>query len=351
MHKETVLDCSDNPYDLRPGADLIVEEALRRYEIARAKGRPFVLLLGETHSVAADIAMQQKICSRLLDHDIDFSVGFEMDSNLVAHAIEYRSRTKLGDGFPYRIGEYTTQKDSAAALFFMFNYAGIFAPHAQKALLRFCYMNRIPVGLNDTGMIRSQDGNTALLDVNDPFMLDDYGLASLHPGITHISPISAIGVRLRNYSMVKRSLSMGDFIVQMCGAAHVFGAQRKLPESYVGDRVFMFSDSLYAQFSPYADVLPVFLSDMSDGLPSDFPAEGVENIKIRGLSMKEFSYANVSVEDGKALCQAEVNHLHRLFTESGGGVGYHWTSKLVREFLSKEYDRHTNEIMAHFGLV
>ncbi|MEM9469704.1 MAG: hypothetical protein AAF988_06035, partial [Pseudomonadota bacterium] len=102
-----VVDCSANPFDVRPYVNAIMDRANFLY---RENGKPVVILMGEahdrgTHIAALQLAVQQ--ARKILSHDDSkVSVGLEIPHNELAQALSVRgvdlrtvSRVKKGIAF------------------------------------------------------------------------------------------------------------------------------------------------------------------------------------------------------------------------------------------------------------
>lgn len=281
------IDCSANPYDLRPAADLIIEAAGRmRAELP--PGTPLVILMGEKHTCSAHIELQHMVAAKMQAQGQRFCMGYELSANTLAQVIT-TNMPELGpldvedildldvDGVGGLLSHMTRCVEASDA------------PAAQTNLMAFCYENKIPCIFNDAARDFNNQGD-GYLDMHNPF-----NVAAAQA--CHITKKSGIhiygpgGIGVRNQNMAVRGIAFAasygmDTIVQNTGRAHVLG------QKYGG-----FDAPVQSLMQAYqavgAAVLPVFITTSGhDGGVHTIPDQRLPHLKngvlIQGLADDEF---------------------------------------------------------------
>ena len=333
------VNCID-PYDLRPAADVIVDEAIRRQRKAADRGRPFVLIMGERHTRLSDIALQQFICSRLIDENVDFGFSYEQPANFIGKKIEGLLSKDLSTEAKYRANDPAISGNDAGPLFSLTRHVSMFAPASRESLMAFCYYNRIPTIFNDAGKHERVIGQTTqYIDLEDPVLKAHKDSMPAHDRTWEVETKTDIGMAFRNHVMVQRSLSMPhDIIIQECGAGHAMGYR-------TDDSSMEFNTSLYSYYRNKADTLCVFPSVSSANLPREAAPAMSQAIFIEGLDKTNAATKDDhEVEAVVSVMIQEKEKLNKIFAASGGEIGYFEISS-HRDYLKKEVKKRADEIV------
>jgi hypothetical protein len=303
VHGPRIVDCSDNPFDLRPALDALQAEIERR----SAEG-PLVVLLAERHTLPSRVIMGQALMSRLLRTGTSsIAYGIEQDHNMVEQILTRAMNIAVPPELKGQITEADRDgRHLARAFSAVHGHPQGGGPAALLSALDFCLQNQIPVHANDIAKIYPN------LDLSDPMTCDL--LKGYDLGARDIDVRAPFGVALRNMTGLKNvSRRMQDnnidCYIQAAGAAHLFGRK--------GQGGHPYSSSLCAVFKEAGiNILPVFLTTKDFGL-RDIPGGAAEVLRdaviIKGLDETEFDYRR---SDG-----GQSAYLKDLDRESGGEIG------------------------------
>jgi len=216
------INCYDNPYDLRPAADIIVGAAHKMMEDL-PEGTPLVILMGEVHSMPAHKELQHMVASRLLEDEDKFTVNFEFPHNEWATEAQKSMGFDVPEPLYYDCSSYDGNGRGALSAFMGFaDTSG--APVARHNMMAFCYDREIPAVFNDA----ARNGN--YLDLKDPYTAAVANEYAREHGLMaqKIHILDSIGIAIRNIVMAQRGVSHAkqsgaSLILQLVGGGHVFG--------------------------------------------------------------------------------------------------------------------------------
>ncbi|WP_435641791.1 hypothetical protein [Micavibrio aeruginosavorus] len=303
------IDCSANPYDLRPAADLIIQAAGRR-RAELPPGTPLVILIGEKHPCSAHGELLHMVAQKWTSAGQRFCMGYELDSNNLVQVMT----TNMGDlGHLDSDDILALDTDGAAGLLSYMTQCVVAndAPETQLNLMAFCHENKIPSIFNDAARDFAGQGEM-YLDMQNRFN------AAVAPacGVTkkngiHMYGVGGIGIRHQN--MAQRGVAFAashgvDMILQNTGRSHVLG--RKYDN--FDTRVLSLTEAYQAAG---AVVVPVFITTQGydggiDTIPQDRRTHLKDGVVINGLADDEFLADN----DNAGAERAFIEKLHR---ESG----------------------------------
>lgn len=285
------IDCSANPYDLRPAAEAILTRALDMLS-QRTNDKPVVILMGECHIASAHIALQQMVAQSLKESEQNFMVGVELPHNAWSVIARDDMDIDVPDGLYYSPNDL--DDGGQASLTAYLSHDGTDgAPVAHQNLYSYFLNNRIPTFFNDAAKTK------AGLDMNDPLMV--------HEEIV-VQPKDIAGaMKARNKIMAslgdKYAKATGaDIILQTTGMAHILGdeADHSSPD-----------DSLMAAYEKAGfHVLPVFVnSEFNMKVPKEAADKLSAAITAKGLATDMF----LVMEE-----EEEEDFLLQLSEQSGG---------------------------------
>ena len=317
------IDCSANPYDLRPAADLIIQAAGRR-RAELPPGTPLVILMGENHTCSAHVELQHMVAAKLLEQGQRFCVGYELSSNTLTSAMT----TNIPNLGPLD-SDAILDLDTGGAASLLSYITGCAttdaAPVAQRNLMAFCYENKIPSIFNDAARDYERQGGLYL----DMYNSMNVAAAQLcHVAKKNdISIFGVGGIGIRNHVMARRGIDFAarqgvDIILQNTGLSHVLGRRYSnfdihapsLTETYM---------------AAGAAVLPVFIAgvgynDDVDSIPATRRHYLAQGIVIEGLAGDLFSE---QVDE----CAEQSFITEKLHRQSGGLIRCFDAAKTMRK--------------------
>ena len=169
-HAENIghyLDCSSNPYDLRPARDLIIQAAYALRE-KTPNNKPVVIVIGEPHRMSSRLALIQMVTSSLLASENRLTVSLENEHNKWSH-IASRAERGMGMHIPSGLFYMPQKYDTGgqALLSADLGFEGIDgASVAYDNFLAFCLRKEIPTiyseaAKDDLGNLDMRDSVTA----------------------------------------------------------------------------------------------------------------------------------------------------------------------------------------------
>lgn len=312
-------DCSADPLDLRPAADVIVcaaREALSKTE----DDAPLVIIMGETHDIPTHIELEHLVASRLSEESFgrSMTVNLEHSHNILASIMKQDLGISVPSGLTYRIGEGDPDGSAVLTGYIAYRRAS-YAPEALHDLMDFCYHSGLATQFNDV----AKDGN--FLDRRDPLIKGFAAYRGLNINTMDISGSTPDAMAVRNRAMVSRALSHARqeearIILQFTGLAHVFGRYFK-QEKY--------GDSLCAAFhAAGAHVLPVFITTRADNsgvniLPYAAQSQLPHSVIVDGLAEEMFYAQWYAGWKGHPFTPgAEADFIRRVHEKSGGELEF-----------------------------
>lgn len=314
------VDCSGNPYDVRPATDKILDMAAK---LTREKqdGKPVVILMGENHDTSAHMVLQHDLVSRLSQIKAKASLCFEYSNNIafelapsilkdVAKQVglsgDDMAALDLPEDIRYQFHIYDKNGLMGIAIH-SFNGSRLDRSNvAKQNLKRFCYNHRFPCAFTDVAKKYSDSDDYGTLDNGDP----DVGYYARELGFSEeeYSTICPEGMAIRNAVIAERIMECADHnnsdvVVQITGMAHVFGEM---------SQGFAYEHSLHAALEKHgAHILPVIIDKwkFSHKIPEGAEKAFAQSVFIKGLPESSFEPDEADKET------ALISRMHK---ESGG---------------------------------
>lgn len=350
------VDCSDNPYDLRPAADVILQAIDQRRKTLPA-GTKLVVLMGEIHVMPTHLELQHMVISRLHNRGENFTVNFERQHNNWATSacknMDFKAAQKL------KAPGYCYDPDGRAALSATMTFVQpYFSPISNKSIWAFCYSRNIKTAFNDVEKKRTPQHS--YLSMDDPLtarVATEY-LEERDPDLCgkqhEIETSSPSGMAIRNRVMAHNALDHArvhnaPLILQSTGAAHVFGA-------IVENRNYCYQDSLSAVFEREgAAVLPVFITVRTyhyglnhyglNILPQDARSLLPQSVVIDGLAKDAFDFF-WSIRERAFLKKIHAASGHEIGLHTRKGQWSFWAGMKERSKWKSRARSHAEEILA-----
>ncbi|WP_435641790.1 hypothetical protein [Micavibrio aeruginosavorus] len=290
------INCSSNPYDLRPAANIIVGAATKmRAELP--DDVPLVILIAETHNISAHLELQHLVAATFHDQGTAFAQAMERPCNALAHMMTEGMGLDVGRGVGYydSLIQFDPRGTASLAASIVCMHPE-WAPVAEKNFNAFLYHNDIPTIFNDAA--RDYSLNMAMLDITDPLV--EAGALIYTRDDEYVSDaVSSSGMAVRNWGMVKRGLAFMqdhqlDLMIQNSGAHHMLGCRSD---------GYGYAESLSALYQKNgAAVLNVFLAspDPTGGIgiiPEDGRADLARGVLIEGVAGEIFCDRDYDGED------------------------------------------------------
>lgn len=326
------INCSANPYDLRPATDLIVDTIHERLT-EMPEDKPLVVLMGEEHNTPTHHALQKMVISRLFSGKQHFTFASEHPHNFSASRLTI-GNIKTSD-FPTDILNQWNLLDNEGqdnlCTYLANSYIGLYSPVSCKNLYAFCYHNKITSVFNDAAYYKDKKDpknrkNNLYLDLNNPMTMiakKVYGTKKQKINVT-----SREGMAIRNIAMAFMALSHAEanhspLVIQKTGLAHVFG---DVSFNNKGEKIhcFPYQESLYATYKRTgAEVLAVFPTVKKhrygiNHLPENAYNELSRSIVIDGISDKGFRFHKLL----SYFRHREKSFIKKLQKESGGELEF-----------------------------
>lgn len=290
------INCSANPYDLRPVANIIVGAAAQM-RAALPDDVPLVILIGETHNMSAHLELQHLVAATLHDRGTVFAQAMERPSNALAHMMTEAMGLDVshGDGYYDTLIPFDPRGTASLAASIVCMRPE-WAPVAEKNFNAFLYRNDIPTIFNDAA--RDFSLNETMLDITD--QLVQAGALIYARDDEYVSDaVSTSGMAVRNWVMAKRGLAFMEdhrinVMVQNIGAHHLFGCRND---------GYGYTESLSALYKKNgAAVLPVFLAsnDPAGGIgiiPDAGRADLAHGVLIEGMAGDIFCASDYAGDD------------------------------------------------------
>lgn len=314
------VDCSGNPLDLRPAVETILR-AIDEILPTVPSGSPLVVLMGEAHTMPAQILLLPLLATRLAERGSRFSVAFE-DS--------YDFWARQAQGIPETLRQEPWHLHDADGL-------GVLSVDLACTIRNYAPCSSAETKATVYDLVRQSEGRVKAL-FNDAAKTEDYELDFSDPMVRSFlkrnwlramffrsirQGASVYGMACRNDIMAKLALEHTHrynvpVLLQKTGDHHVLGHGKRLP----------FGDSLYScLLRESATVLPLIhqgvdCDDPKRGLPS--AAYGVlrHSVVIRGLSdarfgLEEWEESAGLLNQGWEQKAAEISFVRALLRESG----------------------------------
>ncbi len=273
------INCTDNPYDLRPAADIIVAAISERLASLPA-GKPLVVEMGEEHKKPSHKELQHLVAFRLLKENKKFTFNFEQPHNVWAGIAKRDMNYDLESRLYYGSTSHDPRGQAILSAYMGFALSSM-APVSRNNQMAFLYHRGVSSAFNDA----ARDPSGHYFDLEDSltrYFMEGNGWA--------LSLTSPEGMAVRNQVMARRGLSHAEdqdlsLILQQAGFNHVFGNVQD------GEHYAESLSSAYRDLG--ADVLPVFLTDSLDSTginvfsPESYGALS-DAVVIDGLAVDEF---------------------------------------------------------------
>lgn len=289
-----------NPFDVRPIADVVVRD-MKEKLARREEGQPYSLIIGEQHSCSAHRMTQQLIFSRLLDEGVDFRIAFEQPANDLSIILKEEFFASIPEESAYKLADLDSNLQRGEVGLYVARVCGFhhFAYVSYNSIHSFCLANRIQTLNADAGYSFKMKG----IDPLDP-LLSKFG---------HVEPfgrLSAEGVRLRNYAMMKRCTSNDTPTVLLTGCLHMFGFSDVDP----------YNESLHALHAKNKSSMKMVSLLGNCDFPEDIPSTAFNDaVMVEGLDRTKF---RLDKEAGQYPAAEEIEYMQKISEESGGEVGY-----------------------------
>ncbi|MCI5059743.1 MAG: hypothetical protein MRY79_01585 [Alphaproteobacteria bacterium] len=274
------MDCSDNPYDLRPAVNLILDAA-NKLHMTLPEDQPLVVLIGKFHSISAHVELSHLVSSRLLENEESFMVSCEFPHNHWGMVAKTAICSDIPSDLYYNPSDYDEVGQAFLTGYLGFDSVEV-SPVAKSNLMAFWQKNVIPAFPSDAA--RKQ----GVFDLGDQFTAA--AVAKYDAPLTSEAITQAPGVAARNFAMaslgVRRAKKQGKkIILQPTGLAHLLGWEPEGCEHL---------ESLCQAYKKAgAAVLPVFLVSSDIGLGCNVLPESAhqalpETVVIDGLANERF---------------------------------------------------------------
>lgn len=320
------VDCSNNPYDLRPAAQAIVQAALKM-RTAMPKNQPFVILMDELHHVSSHVQLKQLVTAGLLQSGEIPRFNFELPHNSWSKKNTNKKIIEIRPSLLYRPYDYDDNGRSTLSSFIAHNNSTT-ATVSKHDLYGYLYKNNIPTMFCGAPHIFVSQNNVRL-DFNDPalrevakFVLRKNNLDGVVIDCSTPDQIKAC-MTIRNHYMAFKTIEENrkkptNFIIQEAGMSHVFG-------SLANDCDYV--DSLAAVYKKLGiAVLPVLITTPSLGDSfdlNDVPPAACETLKqsivVNNLAEDAFQMTADKDFSNRQIAE-ERKIIQRINRESGGEV-------------------------------
>lgn len=291
------INCSSNPYDLRPAADIILGAA---YEMAKSLPReqPIAIVFGEPHSMPSRIRLQNLVASRLHADNQAMTVNVEFDHNYWSLLAKHGLGKEVPSELSYAPHDYDPKGQALLSAFLSVGGFGG-TPVSFDNLMAFCRDKKIPTIFNEAA--RDEECN---LDMQDAFtasltrrFLDTENVEGLKLHRSNQEDVPTC-MAIANLAMAELGVEYAKaneakFILQQAGLNHVFGTV---------ESDCSFEHSLTRTYlEAGAAVLPVFSTiKTGDYGLNIFPESAYgalgQSVVIDGLAEETFSWADKAAE-------------------------------------------------------
>lgn len=324
------IDCSANPYDLRPASDIILRAA---HDVRKTlpDDRPLVILMAENHDMPAHIELQHMVASRLLAQNLQFVFGLERPHNRWSFLADKGMNKAVPSGLYYRPGNYDPCGQAVLSAYLGFD-GDAAAPVSHGNLLAFYYDRKISTIFNDAA------SKAGILDFEDPFTSSLARDDLKHGNAADLSDADCMAIRntaMAHSGVERAGTQQKNIIVQQAGYAHLFGwaqegcgyetslctAYRKAGASVLP--VFITTQQATLNILPEAAYQELGRTVVIDGLARDAFYSGGDSQaerdfiteKLHKNSGGELKFYDVEArkEDYQALARAEADGLLRRY--------------------------------------
>ncbi len=315
------VDCSANPYDLRPAVAGIVARVEQVSNHLRSIGshQKIVVIMGEAHPMPSHILLQAAVLKALQEkHRLVF--GYEEQHDFLGRAVEIFLDEDLSYAEKAALRDLDHDGKKSIMGFLSFFKAPL-SPVATNLIKSFMLNSTIPYVATDAAGVR---GKAYILDRNDPLTKSFIPKQAWYSPLLgrDISMILQRGLAIRNKMMAHLTADFmkahdADIGVQHCGKVHVLGRDYPFPFNFLSDK---YENSLHAVFSQAGLLpIPVFL-ECKAFRSSKLSREGLnalnDGIPIIGLAEDKFKLRRkVSLKQALDECD-ERTFIKKMLIES-----------------------------------
>lgn len=299
------IDCSADPYDVRPALDAIQERIAHRM-----KPGPLVVLMGQLHNRPIHHLVGQALMARLLKSGASIAYGMESPHNSLRSALINHM------DMPVDLAKKIADSDhNGSKLLRIFRECvdPDSSIQAQSNVAAWCGKQSVPFHVNDVA--KSWFG----INIYEPLTNE---LVKRFP-IENTSLVSSEGVALRN-RMIQQNVirhiqdSNVDIYIQQTGNGHLYGLS-EFNDEYKDSLVFRFLEA-------GINVLPVFM-EASDFDISVTPASAKAQLK-KGLTI-----SGLAEEAFEGYSCGEEEFVQKLSRHSNGEIEIVTPEKLTEDLL------------------